>query len=931
MKRNIILILISCVLTVPQLQAAAVKDTTKVYTTNRPLVYEDAWDLWPYVFLNESGEPDGYNIDLLKIIFKELDIPYVVKLMPTLDAQRDLHEGRSDLMLRIDADFSRSPSSYFGQSIVNLFTHSVVTPVDKNINIESGRGLSPHNVIVHEGSYSHHLIRKNKWARKIVPYDDMKEAIQAVSSQDNGIIVWNTMSLKWLMRKYHTDNLTITPIDLPYGEYKFMSGDQHLLSQIDSVYSQLRADDRLQSIQNKWFYPERKESGIPSWVMEAAAGLAIIALGFFVYYVFYRLRERKVTSAVRRSNDRLSLILKTSNVSLWTYNVLSKTFEWMDEQGNTQQRNLHLEDFVNRYRPKDVKQLQDAIDDLVLQRKENITLSIQVFEDQNRSIPYDYTLSLSVLNRSKSGHPTTILCTRSDVTKELSRQLKIKETMLRYQTIFNTVMVDMVAYDAKGYITDINKKALVALGTDLKTILNMHFSLKDVLGIDDFDPETIEFMYVTQIFRGDIDDERPLNRMLKHDVLYYELQVVPVRDSQGNLQAIFVSGRNTTEAALSYQKLRRNMREQQEINEEITDYIHNIDYVLTVGGIKIVRYNLDTHLLTLYHEAGTAGTELTQTRLMSMVDDSSKKKAERLLNNMDNQTTEPIHADIKTTIEKKSGQQVFLQVHMIPTYNQEGKIVEYFGMTRDISEIKAIETKLAQETLRAQEVEVVKNAFLHNMSFEIRTPLNAVVGFAELFQMEHSPEDEAIFIKEIKENSARLLLLINDILFLSRLDADMITMTTKPVDFAATIAMKCEAAWAHEKKPNVEYVVQNPFRKLVVEIDDTNISIIIEKIVLNAVEHTTSGQVLVRYDYLGDQLIVVVEDTGCGISEATLKHIFERFVTDDSDSAHAGLGLSICHDLVRHMGGTINIKSTVGKGTSAWFSIPCKALEIERK
>ena len=59
------------------------KDTTRTYTTERPLIYEDAWDLWPYVFLNENGEPDGYNIDLLKLIFKELDIPYVIKLKPT--------------------------------------------------------------------------------------------------------------------------------------------------------------------------------------------------------------------------------------------------------------------------------------------------------------------------------------------------------------------------------------------------------------------------------------------------------------------------------------------------------------------------------------------------------------------------------------------------------------------------------------------------------------------------------------------------------------------------------------------------------------------------------------------------------------------------------------------------------------------------------
>ena len=250
-------------------------------------------------------------------------------------------------------------------------------------------------------------------------------------------------------------------------------------------------------------------------------------------------------------------------------------------------------------------------------------------------------------------------------------------------------------------------------------------------------------------------------------------------------------------------------------------------------------------------------------------------------------------------------------------------------MCRDISELKAIEDQLAQETLRAQEVEVVKNAFLHNMSFEIRTPLTTVVGFAELFQMEHSAEDETVFINEIKSSSAQLLKLINDILFLSRLDAEMITINPQPIDFATSIAARCEHVWANQRKPGVSYIVKAPFKKLVVDIDMNNISMVMEKILTNAVQHTEQGTVLVHYDYLGDQLAVSVEDTGHGIPEDQIKHIFDRFVTDSSTSG-AGLGLSICQELIQHMGGKINLTSTVGKGTNVWFTIPCQLIEMER-
>ena len=105
---------------------------------------------------------------------------------------------------------------------------------------------------------------------------------------------------------------------------------------------------------------------------------------------------------------------------------------------------------------------------------------------------------------------------------------------------------------------------------------------------------------------------------------------------------------------------------------------------------------------------------------------------------------------------------------------------EYFGMLRDVSDLKYTEKELEKESIKAQEVEEVKNAFLRNMSYEIRTPLNTVVGFAELFQMEHSTADESIFIEEIKDNSRSLLKLINSI----RLDAQMIEIKTQTTDFA---------------------------------------------------------------------------------------------------------------------------------------------------
>ena len=906
--------------------SAQTADSTRVFTEEHPLIYEDAWDLWPYVFLNENGEPDGYNIDLLRMIFKRLNIPYIVKLKPTLEAQADLKNGHSDLMLRMDAAFSRGNSLY-SNTIVQLFTHSVVSPISSKAVLRTGKDLKGLHVIVHEGSFSHHMIKDEGWTNDIKAYDDMKEAIQKLRTDEQGVIIWNTMSLKWLMRKYKTDNLTINPIDIPAGEYKFMSKNRHLLNQIDSVYTELRSNDELEAIRNKWFYPELAETGIPRWVWNIAGILGILALVFLVYYTFYRIRERQMTHELRQSNNRLSLVLSTSEIGLWVYHVLTQSFEWLDEFGKTT-HTLRMHEIATRYSQSDYDKLRETLDNIIRQRKESANITLKVREHKkDHYVERDYNINIGVLRRDRYGKPTDILGTRVDITNEQERQHRIKDSMMRYQAVFNTAMIDMVVYDADGYIVDMNDKALSGIKMAREELIRKHIHLSRVLGIDDINLDTFEPLHVTQMFVEGDDRALPMN--LKRPLFYYELKLEPVRNSQGKLLNIFGTGRDVTENALSYRRIKENARELQRSNDATDHYIRNIDYVMNVGGIRMTRYNPETHELTIYNDSNNVEFTLTQTRALNFVDDSSRRRALNILKSMDSLTTKPIHADIKTTLRKQGGGgRLHLQLHFIPVYDDQGGLKEYFGMCRDISEIKTLEEKLAAETLRAQEVEVIKNAFLHNMSFEIRTPLNTVVGFAELFQMEHNQEDEIVFTREIKENSAKLLKLINDILFISRLDADMIEFNTRSTDFSKIITQQCESVWANMRKPGVEYSVSSPFNKLILDIDMSNTGIIIDKIVTNAVQYTEKGSVAVRYDYLGDNLIVSVEDTGRGISETALATVYERFATDDSSGA--GLGLSICHELIQRLKGTINIKSDEGKGTTVWFSIPCRAIEIER-
>lgn len=904
-------------------------EVTREFTEEHPLVYEDSWDLWPYAYLNDNGDPVGYNIDLLKLIFKRLGIPYQIKLRPTSLALNDLKAGRADVMCGMDAHFHNDYAQY-GKSVIQIFTHSVLHRKSEPVTVKTVEDLAHQKVLVHDGSFSHHLMIRHGWGNNAVPYNDMQQAVHLLHNEPGHQIVWNTLSLKFLIRKFRYEELELTPVNIQHGEYKFMSNNPRLLHQMDSVYSILNAEGSLQPIQNKWFYPEKKDTGIPSWIWMVIAALLLFTLVSLLFYAGYRRKERRMTKTLRSSNRRLALILKTSHVRIWVYHVAAMTITEFDENGRQKGELLTPNYFFYSLLKDDFDRIQQALADISMKNVDELTLDVQAKEGTQGALR-SLTIALSVLRRDKNGKPMDIIGTTSDVTEEKLRQRQTKDAMLRYKMVFNNSMVDIVAYNGDGVIIDMNEKARRAFPNGLDSILEAKISLSDVLGSDLEDIEQMEYTYVTQLLRWP-GDERALSRLLKREKMNYELQMLPLRDAAGRLQSVFGTGRNVTELADSYRSLQKNIAQLQQANENLSKYIRNIDYVMKNGGVRVVIYSLDTHTMTIFSEVGKPQLTLTSTRALTLVSDESKRVALQGFRNMDSRTRSTVEASVKTVLRHRDAERSFplcFYLSLVPTYDASGQVNGYFGMCRDQSELKATEERLAVEAERAKEVEAVKNAFLRNMSYQIRTPLNSVVGFAELFEMEHEQADEPLFVKEINDNASLLLELINDILFLSRLDAQMIDIKKETVNFSELFESRCQTAFFHHQNPDVKFVVDSSYERLMVDVDMQNIGIIIDQILANAAEHTETGQVRASYDYTGEDLIMTFQDTGCGMSAEQQEHIFERFAT--TGSRGTGLGLNICLELARQMGGKVKVHSEQGKGTIVWVTIPCTCSELVRK
>ena len=896
------------------------------YTEEHPLIYEDAWDLWPYVYLDDNGQPTGFNVELLTLIFERLDIPFEIHLKPTSQALEDLQAGRADLMLGMMAGFHDDFTLHYGKTVVHLFTHSVVHPRERRHVVHSINDLATQQVIVHSGSFSHHLMEDHGWGINAQAFDDMGLAMQVVSAENNGQILWNTMSLKWLLRKYNATNLTISPVDMPSGEYHFMSNDSTLLAKLDDAYAWLKAGERIQPLEMKWFYPdEADDHTTPAWLWYVVYALALVALLLTAATIISHLRERRATADGRRRISRLALVLRTCQVNIWTYDVAKETISWYGDDARTQTLMTRAA-FTRRYRPAELDQLQAAIRKLINKECEEATLQMHIndletADSENRI----YSVMLSVLKSSK-GKPTVIIGTERDATEEIGKQRKTAELMRRYRAVFSTAMVDMVYCNSQGFVENMNARAQNTFRHTLEEARRERLNIKGFFP----DGDILTYRHTTHFMTP---EGKPLHEGQRPspDSRFYEMQLVPVFDSEQKPLGIFATGREVTEVVNTYVEAHNGLKRLREAMDELGEYVVNINNVLQMGGVRIMTYSPETHVLTVFHRMHEVQYTLTQQRCLSLVSADSTAQVMRIIRAIDRRTKASVFGDIGTRLRTSNGWQVCLQVQMYPLLDEQGNVTGYEGICRDVTEMKHTERMLQKETEKAQEVEQLKNKFLHNMCYAIRTPLDTVVESAEMFEKEHDPEDEPAFIDNIKENSAYLLQLVNDILFLSRLDAQMVESTRRECNVAKMIEGFCNNGWLEGRKEGVTYEVENAYEQLVVEVDATNLEHIIEQILHNAVQHTEKGHVRVRYEYMSGKLIVGIDDTGSGIAPDMLKHVFERFNTPSGKANSTGLGLPICKELAELMGGNIDINSEVGKGTTVWVSVPCEAKLIVRK
>ena len=667
-------------------------------------------------------------------------------------------------------------------------------------------------------------------------------------------------------------------------------------------------------------------------VAYVVAAFLISVFVMMFYNRIYYFREKQVSNETKRINDQLAMILESSKTQTWTYNVNKKTFSRFSEHG--QKETIYIPfDFSQFYDRDDFQNMRKIIQDICNWESRFGSLTVKSVPDKEADgKPHIYNVTISILRYDQRNKPTVLLGTQQDITEDQEKAEKSRDLALMYHTVFNTSLIDMIYFDANGVLTEINDKACEILGVkDKEALINSKLTLADLPAMEGVDFQTLDRMYTSSITKvKDID--RPMGTFEKGlDKVYYEQSVSTFHNHQGELAGVVLAGRNITEMVLSQHRQKAVAQQLKQTTEDIQSYIHNINYSLKVSDVRMMNYDPNTHVLKVSSDLNQAQYCLTQVRALSLIKPEDRRRARGLFVRMDNYRKGVITTTLETVLRDDLGRHVFLNFNLMPITNKAGEVTHYFGMCRNETEMTYTEMKLQEESAKAQETEQLKNSFLLNMSYELRTPLNGVIGFAGLFNGEHTEEDEPVFAEEIRKNTGTLLQLINDILFISRLDARMIEHNYQICDFAMLFEGWCYMGWANIS-PNVIISVENPYNQLMVNIDQQNLEMVITKICLITAIHTQEGTIRAKYEYRHGELMITIEDTGPGLSAKALSKIFDRFVHDeDIQRQGTGLDMPIVKELVEQMNGTIEVQSELGKGSSFYISIPCEMASFDKK
>ena len=654
--------------------------------------------------------------------------------------------------------------------------------------------------------------------------------------------------------------------------------------------------------------------------------LVLVVVAVVVVLVMNRVIIRRVRQGVNTTltmHDMMERALKISSNNTIVYDI-AKHYVYKLSGHMLPDEGVDVETFKQHVHPDDLNIVVDGIMSLRTGKAQSVEFDYRWNFDYSGGKPrWGYLHNTSVAEYVDGVPlPVSIISTLVDET-QLHEQQQQEETLSsRYHQIFENSIIGLSFYSSDGWLLDANQEMRRICHFDSEKG-DAFFSSTNLFDLAPFS-EVLDRNHIEEYWACSMSVIPERNMYV-----YLEIRLHPIFDEEGKLVYLAIAARDVTEERELYLQQKLTDEQIKQTNESIQLYETELRYMMENCRMQAWRIDIERDCIEFYNG------------LSSIANTFSLADMRKIFANQDDDfvrgLADPYKAfdhpliyvgQMHPVVTHSSTELQWVQINSIPEYDEHGKLKGSFGVWRNINDIMRKQEQLKHETERANDSGHQKSVFLANMTHEIRTPLNAIVGFSDLLQAIESPDEKREMIRIIHNNCDMLLRLIDDILVLSNVDANVMQMRPEPVDFAVEFSDICTSLSERVQEPTVEFQNDNPCQTLMVNIDKSRIQQVITNFVTNAVKYTHQGHIRVGYrpeERNGRQgLYVYCEDTGAGIPDDQQARVFERFVKLNDYIQGTGLGLSICKAIIERCEGEIGVQSVFGQGSTFWFWIPVK-------
>jgi len=516
----------------------------------------------------------------------------------------------------------------------------------------------------------------------------------------------------------------------------------------------------------------------------------------------------------------------------------------------------------------------------------------------------------------------------------LRQELLLKTGALQ-DAIFSSANFSSIATDANGVIQIFNVGAERMLGYAAGEVMNK------ITPADISDPEEVVARakalsvelntpitpgFEALVFKASrgIEDIYELTYIRKDGSRFPAVvSVTALRDAQERIIGYLLIGTDNTarkQVEAEQRKLDQRLRDQQFYTRSLIE--SNIDALMTTDTSGIISdVNKQMEALT-----GCTRDELIGAPFKKFFTDPQRAEAAIKLVLSERKVT-----NYELTACARDGTEVVVSYNATTFYDRDRKLQGVFAAARDVTELKRYEHKLQEQNVELAHASDMKSVFLATMSHELRTPLNGMLGMLELLSLSRLSGEQRETLEIARDSGRGLVRIIDDVLDHAKIEAGKLEIRLEPVSVALLLRRVLSSYRGLASTKNLVITQRmDPNISPSLMADPLRILQILDNLVSNALKFTTEGSVEVRADLLGragntDIVCFSVKDTGIGIDQEAQQRLFQPFEQAGADTARlyggTGLGLSISRRLAEMMGGTIQLESAPGNGTTVSLTL----------